>query len=124
MTEGQPAIAGDSVKPGVERSGTPGDLHEHDSKPAKRAAASSMRSRCRIRYRPLRGLCKIFELIDSWGSASLHPRLYAIARYRGLGFRISTNARRLERVFSFAMKMQPLLQAAANMFSALIAHIK
>ena len=61
MTEGQPAIAGDSVKPGVERSGTPGDLHELHSKPAKRSAASSMRSRCHIRYRPLRGLCKVFE---------------------------------------------------------------
>jgi hypothetical protein len=29
-----------------------------------------------------------YLLILTWGSAALHPRLYAVARYRGLGFGI------------------------------------
>ena len=31
-----------------------------------------------------RGLVTFF-VYGSWGSAALHPRLYAVARYRGLG---------------------------------------
>jgi hypothetical protein len=30
----------------------------------------------------------IISIALSWGSATLHPRLYAVARYRGLEFRI------------------------------------
>src|SRR2546421_3998964 len=36
--------------------------------------------------RPLRGLA--LSLILTWGSAALHPRLYATARYRGLALGI------------------------------------
>jgi len=34
--------------------------------------------------RPLRGLCHVYST-GSWGSASLHPRLYAGHPLRGLG---------------------------------------
>src|SRR5688500_12389343 len=36
-----------------------------------------------LRCRPLRGLCQCFCMAGSWGSAALHPRLYAVARSAG-----------------------------------------
>ena len=53
-------------------------------KPAKRPTALSFRSHLHLcLYRPLRGLFK-FCHTGSWGFTALHPRLYAVARYRGL----------------------------------------
>ena len=46
---------------------------------ARGAVDSAVEFRAVGRYRGLR-----FLAIGSWGSAPLHPRLYAIARYRGL----------------------------------------
>jgi hypothetical protein len=55
MRSSKPAVAGDSIKPGVERSGTPGSVEEIIK--VREAADSGINaSCCRIRYRPLRGL--------------------------------------------------------------------
>ena len=37
----QPAVAGDSIKPGVKRSGTPGPATQKDPQPAERATAAN-----------------------------------------------------------------------------------
>jgi hypothetical protein len=83
--------AGESIKPGVKRSETPGCKHILMFKPMKWATVranthSSIHllfpnSAAQGRCRPLRGL----DLLPlwSWGSAALHPRLYAVTRYRG-----------------------------------------
>jgi hypothetical protein len=76
--ESQPAAAGDSIKPGVKRSGTPGDCPK--IMPARGAGDSG--------YHDFRAVARSAGcgrwVCSSWGSATLHPRLYAIARYRGL----------------------------------------
>ena len=72
--------AADSVKPGVKRSVTPGTVTK-----LLIARAADSAFLCRILYRPLRGLYKFFALTVPGVPLSLHPRLYAIARYRGLG---------------------------------------
>src|SRR4030095_7391979 len=54
--------AGDSVKPGVERSETPGLRFENNKSPRSGRQPNNYK-RCfrnRNRYRPLRGLCKVF----------------------------------------------------------------
>jgi hypothetical protein len=90
--------AGGSIKPGVERSGTPGSV-EMRNEPAKRAAAASLWV-CRYRLTncyliagqsALSGRvvlspvsrAQLSCLFGSWGSAPLHPRLYAAARFAG-----------------------------------------
>jgi hypothetical protein len=50
--ESQPAVAGDSIKPGVKRSGTPGDCPKI-MLARERAIEFTVTARCR----PLRGLC-------------------------------------------------------------------
>jgi hypothetical protein len=76
--ESQPAAAGDSIKPGVKRSGTPGDCPK--IRPARGAGDSG--------YHDFKAVARSAGcgpwMCCSWGSATLHPRLYAIARYRGL----------------------------------------
>src|SRR6266516_4321588 len=77
----KPAKRGDSIKPGVERSGTPGSLTQntfsargvvdsglgtnvnHDDSTAGRSVD-----------------CEYGDHVP-WGSASLHPRLYAVGRF-------------------------------------------
>jgi hypothetical protein len=97
--ESQPAVAGDSIKPGVKRSGTPGDCPK--IMPARGAGDSG--------YHDFRAVARSAGcgpwMCCSWGSATLHPRagspaehlgwgarLYAIARYRGLAWISSPNA--------------------------------
>src|SRR5882724_10345436 len=72
----EPAKRGDSIKPGVERSGTPGSVGGERKEPAKWATAGALShaSRAQFHYLSL-----------SWGSASLHPRLYASTRSAGFG---------------------------------------
>ena len=83
--ESQPAVAGDSIKPGVKRSGTPGDCPK--IMPARGAGDSG--------YHDFRAVARSAGcgpwMCCSWGSATLHPRLYAIARYRGLAWISSPN---------------------------------
>ena len=74
----QPAVAGGSVKPGVERSGTPGISAEIS--PAREVGDSPCEFRAVARFAG----CGYFETRVSWGSAALHPRLYATAQLRGL----------------------------------------
>jgi hypothetical protein len=90
--------AGGSIKPGVEHSGTPGSV-EIRNEPVKRAAAASLWvSRYWLtswyliaRQSTLSGRlvlspvsrARLSCLFGSWGSASLHPRLYAAARSAG-----------------------------------------
>jgi len=78
----QPAVAGESVKPGVERSGTQ-ELWTERPQPA--VAGDSPEVTPHRRQLSRAGI--IFGLL-TWGSAALHPRLYAFARYRGLGLGI------------------------------------
>jgi hypothetical protein len=81
--------AGDSIKPGVERSGTPG------SEPRRIQARGSGRQSVGMRFRsdhyptlhatgchPLPRV-QTSSRAWSWGSAALHPRLYAVARSAG-----------------------------------------
>jgi len=76
--------AADSIEPGVERSGTPGSRSKA-SEPAKRAPL------LRIYFEPDEAIylmirlspaprARLLNLTRSWGSASLHPRLYADVR--------------------------------------------
>jgi hypothetical protein len=70
-----------SILPGVERSGTPGYESKKISKAREAGASFRQFNGCR----PLRGLtCFLFNL--TWGSAALHPRLYAAARCAGYLF--------------------------------------
>jgi hypothetical protein len=107
--ESQPAVAGDSIesstpaellgwgpRPGVKRSGTPGDCPK--IMPARGAGDSVYRDFGAI----ARAGCGRW-VCSSWGSATLHPRLYAIARCRGLAWISSLNdflckATRLQKV--------------------------
>ena len=96
--ESQPAVAGDSIKsstpaemlgrgprPGVKRSGTPGDCPK--IMPARGAGDSGHHD---FRAVACSAGCGPW-MCCSWGSATLHPRLYAIARYRGLAWISSPN---------------------------------
>src|SRR5438552_19046297 len=74
--------AGASVKPGVKRSGTPGTTIIKNPERAKRAIAKTLHFTNREWLSPTLG--SSFLLERSWGFASLHPRLYAIAALRGL----------------------------------------
>ena len=67
----------------MERSGTPGTA---DRRTTARVAADS--AEVSKHYRPPRGL-EHYSWILTWGSAALHPRLYAVDRYRGLGLSIN-----------------------------------
>ncbi|HEY8188469.1 MAG TPA: hypothetical protein VIF64_20535 [Pyrinomonadaceae bacterium] len=86
----QPAIAGGSIKPGVERSGTPGHVTKQKCEPAK--AGDSFRFNVSEFINSLTwngtvdrsAVCLVLIFPITWGSAALHPRLYALARYRGL----------------------------------------
>ena len=76
--EAEPAVAGNSIKPGVERSGTPGAA---DPRITARGAGDRLEFTLkRLSPAPRASIAFGFN----WGSAALHPRLYAIARYRGL----------------------------------------
>ena len=77
--QASPRLAGDSIKPGVERSGTPGTANRRT---AARVAADSPEITVNTVARSAG--CHYHEP-STWGSAALHPRLYAVARYRGLG---------------------------------------
>src|SRR5215475_15605071 len=69
--------AGGSIKPGVERSGTPGHRSIKNKEPAKRATEVAMAKRTiPMGCRPLRGLGHSFCI----RSRGLRPGLYAIAR--------------------------------------------
>ncbi|MGH9883577.1 MAG: hypothetical protein ACRD6N_19300, partial [Pyrinomonadaceae bacterium] len=78
-----------SIKPGVERSGTPGSSSE--VQPAKRAAANdpmNRHSQHKLRNKSLRALSPVSRALLmnsflSWGSAALHPRLYDSTRFAG-----------------------------------------
>ena len=89
----EPAKPGDGIKPGVERSGTPGSLVAKSKSPrsggkgftiSKSVYALSHASRAPI------SLCSL-----SWDFASLHPRLNASTRYAGFGKSVSIIFRRL-----------------------------
>ena len=74
--------AGDSVKPGVERSGTPGGGPVLRIERAKRAIAETPQFPDDHRLSPASRALSCGAM-QAWGSASLHPRLYAIARSAG-----------------------------------------
>src|SRR5438132_3992219 len=78
-------------RPGVEHSRTPGTA---DRRTAVRVAADSPRNPVNTVARS-RGLAFSLGLL-TWGSAALHPRLYAVARYRGLG--LGTHCRNFSQV--------------------------
>ena len=66
--------ADESIKPGVERSGTPGGVDS--KKPSAREAGDRFRAAARF--------ARFFKRMKStWGSAALHPRLYACTRFAG-----------------------------------------
>ena len=82
--------AGESIKPGVERSGTPGFQKYFNPEPVKRATAASV---CEFKlFRYLTAINKLLPPttwarlsfpLSSWGSAALHPRLYSCTRFAG-----------------------------------------
>jgi hypothetical protein len=80
--------AGGSIKPGVERSGTPGSIGIREYEPAR--AGGRVQSRSiddgNDLNKPLSPVPRAYTLsgLGSWGSATLHPRLYAFARFAGL----------------------------------------
>ena len=74
----QPAIAGDGVKPGVERSGTPGFWPKNHSSP-RSGRQCIVSNGCRPLPR-----AAVIRLPVPGVFASLHPRLYAVTRFRGL----------------------------------------
>jgi hypothetical protein len=82
----QPADAGGSIKPGVERSGTPGAIKIYRTSPRSgRQPLTSMMMKWRMTKscRPLRGLDAYLRHIPGV-PLTLHPRLYSAARIRGL----------------------------------------
>src|SRR5438552_17367102 len=88
----EPAKRGDSIKPGVKRSGTPGLRWIMNEKPTEwatavhraqfSAVALSHASRAQFSYGAL-----------SWGSASLHPRAGSPAEQLGWGARLYASTR-------------------------------
>jgi len=95
-TESQPVVAGDSIKsrtpaemlgrgprPGVERSETPGSSTQKNCRARGAAEGGCYYKNALIRLSAAPRASNNLDNV-SWGSASLHPRLYAIARYRGL----------------------------------------
>jgi hypothetical protein len=87
----EPAKRGDSIKPGVERSGTPGDRWSIREKPLKGATAMHHE---KIPSLALSHASRAWSSHVSlpWGSASLHPRLYASTHCAGFEKRISACA--------------------------------
>ena len=74
-TEAEPVVAGDSIKPGVKRSGTPGSSTQILAELAERAIAR-VRLQERIGAAVGRSAGAWSNFVDvSWGSAALHPRL-------------------------------------------------
>ena len=71
--------AGVSIKPGVERSGTPGRIEGMIR--AHKVGDSSLVERRPMTVARFTGL--EFTYVSTWGSAVLHPRLYALARFAG-----------------------------------------
>jgi len=67
--------AGDSIKPGVERSGNPRNRELKDHSPRERATAQDHDKRCRP---PAGGF--VFGPL-TWGSAALHPAFMLVARF-------------------------------------------
>jgi len=80
----QPAAAGEGIKPGVKRSGTPGTVAAiiHSS----RSGRQWKHHGCLSQLQPLSAAPRagIVSGFLTWGFAALHPRLYAVARSRGL----------------------------------------
>ena len=86
----QPAERGEIIEPGVERSGTPGSVQYLL---AAREVGDSLLIICDLgclRYPTLRELHSSNRSL-TWGFASLHPRLYAIAALRGLSQELITD---------------------------------
>jgi hypothetical protein len=83
------AKRGVSIKPGVERSGTPGS-----SKYTRKAREVGDRPFIKMNRRfwaIARFARSFYSGSSTWGFASLHPRLYASARSAGLGNEVRTN---------------------------------
>ncbi len=99
----EPAKRGESIKPGVERSGTPGSQQRRTR--ARETGGSHLRgarySERQLGYQSLndgsaiaRFAGWVLALFRSWGSAPLHPRLYAFTRSAGLGNFVRSNLSR------------------------------
>ena len=76
-------MLGRGPRPGVEWSGTPGSV---EYEVAAREVGDSVFILSEFRYLLYRTLSRAgsFLMVATWGSAPLHPRLYAIAALRGL----------------------------------------
>jgi len=109
--------AGESVKPGVKRSATPGTRGETSDEPAiagDRTSFPQNRFRPRTRTRPITAL-------DAWGCASLRPRLYAAAIFDGwssqpliLSYLLIINACLILPSSGCAKRVTPTLQSSAT----------
>jgi len=86
----EPAKRGESIKPGVERSGT-GGSHLRGARYSERQLGyQSLNDGSAI----ARFAGWVLALFRSWGSAPLHPRLYAFTRSAGLGNFVRSNLSR------------------------------
>ena len=79
----EPAKRAVSVKPGVERSGTPGTREIQGPNPRSGRQRFVVNEWQHLRYRTLRALGSFDLVILGFRFASLHPRLYASARFAG-----------------------------------------
>jgi len=73
--------AGASIKPGVERSGTPGQRTKRKAS-ARSVRHPKVRNTHRLPLSPASRALSAYSYL-SWGFASLHPRLYAHTRFAG-----------------------------------------
>ena len=78
----KPAKRGDGIKPGVERSGTPGSLYAK-AEPAKWATAVHQNESQRLGYRMLRALC--LSLLVNLGVRFAPPQASCFHPLRGFG---------------------------------------
>src|SRR3989442_11683131 len=78
----EPAKRGDRIKPGVERSGTPGIVGVRGKSP--RSGRQPFHRVNRKSWAIARFARSVSAGSLTWGFASLHPRLYAFTRSAGL----------------------------------------